>query len=71
MMAYCLSAGVYTGTGNSGLSFAACPTAVIMQSLAGEVNTIIDLAGGSRAFTFTTEPSGTTVSGKSVPGPTS
>ena len=66
----CLPAGVYTGTGNNGLSFAACPSAVIMQSLAGEVNTIIDLAGGSRAFTFTTEPAGTTISGTSLPGRT-
>ena len=67
-MPCCLLAGVYTGTGNNGLSFAACLSVVVMQSLAGEINTIIDLAGGPRAFTFSTEPSGTAVSGISVPG---
>ena len=66
LTARCLPAGVYTGTGNNGLSFAACPNSTIMQSLAGEVNTVIDLAGGPRAFTFTTEQPGTTLSGMSL-----
>ena len=67
-MPCCLLAGVYTGTGNNGLSFAACLSVVVMQSLAGELNTVIDLAGGPRAFTFSTEPSGTAISGTSDPG---
>ena len=45
LTACCLLAGVYTGTGNNGLSFAACLSVVVMQSLAGNNNTIVDLAG--------------------------
>lgn len=56
-------AGTYTGAGNNGLSFAGFSALVTMQSLAGELNTIIDLGGGSRAFSFATEPAGTTLSG--------
>ena len=59
----CVHAGTYTGAGNNGLSFAAFSAPVTMQSLAGELNTIIDLGGGSRAFSFATEPAGTTLSG--------
>ena len=37
-----------------------------LQSLVGEVNTVIDLGGGSRAFDFANEAALSTLSGKSI-----
>jgi len=61
-------AGTYTGAGNSGLTLGSGPTVITLQSLIpspyGELNTIIDLAGGTRAFNLGTEPALSTLSGK-------
>jgi hypothetical protein len=54
-------AGTYTGTGNQGLSFAGRP--MHLASLVGAANTIIDLQGSGRAFSFVTEGPTTTVTG--------
>ena len=59
-------AGTYTGTGSGApLSFGT-GTVLTLQSLVGELNTVIDLGGGSRAFDFANEAALSTLSGKSI-----
>ena len=65
-------AGTYTGTGNYDLTLGSGtpPTVLTLQSLVGELNTVIDLASGTRAFSLGHETALSTLSGNSaVPCP--
>ncbi len=61
-------AGTYTGPGNHGLNLGTGTpaTVVTLQSLVGELNTVIDLAGGTRAFNLGAETALSTLSGTSI-----
>lgn len=59
-------AGTYAGTGNNAPLIFGSGTVITMQSLVGELNTVIDLGGGSRAFDFNSPPALTTLSGVSA-----
>ncbi len=55
-------AGTYTGAGNNGLAFGTPQLHV--ASLAGAADTIIDMQGSGRAFSFTeAQTSSTTITG--------